>query len=111
MVLERVSVIGLEFEAAQAEMLVVTFASMILFLLVVARMAGLVRQEERVVARERAGLATAFDVERAPAGGGWKPKRLSTVRPWGLPSRSRNAPASTGCLVAAQVKRTVKAIR
>ena len=37
-----------------AEMLVVTFASMILFLLVVARMAGLVRQEERVVARERA---------------------------------------------------------
>ena len=37
-----------------AEMLVVTCASMVLFLLVVARMAGLVRQEERVVARERA---------------------------------------------------------
>jgi diguanylate cyclase (GGDEF)-like protein/PAS domain S-box-containing protein len=36
------------------EMLVVTCASMVLFLLVVARMAGLVRQEERVVARERA---------------------------------------------------------
>jgi diguanylate cyclase (GGDEF)-like protein/PAS domain S-box-containing protein len=37
-----------------AGMLVVTCASMVLFLLVVARMAGLVRQEERVVARERA---------------------------------------------------------
>jgi diguanylate cyclase (GGDEF)-like protein/PAS domain S-box-containing protein len=37
-----------------AEMLVVTCASMVLFLLVVARMAGLVRQEERVVTRERA---------------------------------------------------------
>jgi diguanylate cyclase (GGDEF)-like protein/PAS domain S-box-containing protein len=39
---------------SNAEMLVVTCASMVLFLLVVARMAGLVRQEERVVARERA---------------------------------------------------------
>ena len=41
-------------EQRTAEMLVVTTASMVLFLLVVARMAGLVREEERAVARERA---------------------------------------------------------
>ena len=41
-------------EQRTAEMFVITCGSIVLFLLVVARMAGLVRQEERVVARERA---------------------------------------------------------
>ena len=39
--------------------------------------------------------------QRAPAGGGWKPKRLNTVRPCALPSRSRKARPSAGCLAAA----------
>src|SRR5215471_1611838 len=41
------------------------------------------------------------DDQRAPAGGGWKPKRLRTARPWGLAKRSRNAWASAGCFEAA----------
>ncbi len=39
--------------------------------------------------------------QRAPAGGGWKPKRLSTARPCGPSSRSRNPWARAGCLEAA----------
>ena len=55
--------------------------------------------------RERPELRRSADApgrdQRAPAGGGWKPKRLNTVRPCGLPSRSRKARPSAGCLAAA----------
>ena len=56
-------------EIGNADLLVVIGASAVLFLLVVARMAGLVREEERATARElalrQAGLALVEAVGRA----------------------------------------------